>query len=308
LRAEILPFRPDGRPSVVAPVPDIPGCRESDTGDKPVAWTRTFGSGVEPPLRVLVAGDSISLGEGVSPEESYAGLVGAELSIRHGRPVEVVNAGVNAAGYCHVIRAVHQHVAADDFEYVVIGLFADDLEQRAVTLHDGALRADPGMVGGAIGTMATRSYVLNWVWFQVLKYAVSVQTDGGTRPAAHVTRPGRKIPERSLQNFSASVRGLNQYKPLFLLIPPVGGPLCPPEPAQGSECSWLFQDMDEMAIRLTDSGARFLDLRGLWADGEDHTQAIEQRWWRENGRLPVHPDAAGHARIAEVLINSEQIP
>ena len=308
LRSNLVPFQPEGRPSVIAQEPDIPGCRDDEPGHKPVAWTRIVGEQESPTLRMLVAGDSITLGEGVRPEETYAARVGQSISKSEQRPVEVVNAGVNAGGYCHVIRAVHEHLKEETFDLIVIGLFADDLEQRAVTLEDGEVRADPRLVEGFIGNMATRSYLFNWVWFQLLKVAVLQQTGGGHHPAHHVTRPGRQIPARSLANFSKSIEGLMPYNPVFVLIPPVGGPLCPTSPQAGSECDWLYTDMEEMAERIAAIDARLVDLRELWSDGADHTQSIERRWWREHQRLPVHPNPAGHERIAEALLSSRLLP
>ena len=60
--------------------------------------------------------------------------------------------------------------------------------------------------------------------------------------------------------------------------------------------------MVRMAEVLGRAGGNFTDLRGVWDDGVDHTQSLEQRWWREHGRLPVHPNAAGHARLGEAIV------
>jgi hypothetical protein len=301
LRAEVVSFRPEGRPAVISPGPDIPGCRNAEDEAKPVSWTRTIGDGDAPSLRLLVAGDSITLGEGVEPEQSYAAILASAISAQEGRPVEVVNAGVNAAGYCHVIRAVHRHMADESYDRVVIGLFADDLEQRAVTLVGGQLRADPTLVDGIIGTLATESYVLNWLWFKQLEWVIAYQTNEGRHPPAHVSHKGREIPVQTLLNFERSIRGVLDYDPLLVLIPPVGGALCPADPDPGSECAWLFDDMDRMVVTLESVGENFIDLRGLWDDGADYTQPMERRWWREHQRLPVHPSATGHERIGRAL-------
>jgi len=304
LQAEVVFFRPKGRPAVVAPSHDLPGCRGPSNDDKPVAWVQTFGAGSGAPLRMLVAGDSITLGDGVEPHETYAAIVAMALSKQENRPVEVVNAGVNAAGYCHVIRAVHRHLEDQSYDQVLVGLFADDLEQRAITLVGGQVRADPSMVDGPIGSLASQSYVFNWLWLKQLEWIVSRQTDDGRHPPAHVTRPGRTISVQTMDNFRRSIDGVLGYEPWLLLIPPVGGPLCSAVPEVGSECDWLGADMDRMVQILSEYGERFVDLRALWRDGEDHTQALEQRWWREHGRLPVHPNAAGHARLGNAVVSA----
>jgi len=301
LRADVVSFHPQERPAVVASGPDISDCRGPEDDDKPVSWTRTVGEAEGVPIRLLVAGDSITLGEGVQPEESYAAILATALSVQENRPVTVVNAGVNAAGYCHVIRAVHRHMTDEPYDRVVIAFFADDLEQRAVTLVNGTLRADPTMVGGIIGTLAAGSYVFNWVWFKQLEWLITRQTDDGRHPPNHITRVGRTIPTETLLNFERSIHGVRSYDPLFVLIPPVGGALCPTEPHPGSECEWLVQDMARMVRTLGGMGDNFVDLRGLWSDGADHTQSMERRWWREQNRLPVHPNAAGHERIGRAL-------
>jgi hypothetical protein len=85
-----------------------------------------MGDGAGESLKMLVAGDSVTLGSGVHPRDTWAVALGERLSAVSGRSVEIVNGGVNAAGYCGVIRTVHHHLATEDFDRVVVALFADD--------------------------------------------------------------------------------------------------------------------------------------------------------------------------------------
>ena len=95
---------------------------------------------------MLVAGDSITLGDGVEPEESYAGRIAASIAESKGQPVQVVN-GCECHGYCHVIRAVHRHLRDEPFDTILVGLFADDLEQRAVTWKEERFASIPMSLG-----------------------------------------------------------------------------------------------------------------------------------------------------------------
>ena len=129
LRAQPRPFEAAAYPSVKAIGPEPRGCIETDTGQPPpTAWRWMAGEGTDAPLRMLVVGDSVALGRGVNPRDTWAVGLAQRLASVHDRRVEVVNAAVNASGYCGAFRTIH-HQAAHTIDWVVVGLFADDLEQ-----------------------------------------------------------------------------------------------------------------------------------------------------------------------------------
>mgnify|MGYP001223199204 CR=1 FL=1 len=299
MAAEYLPFVPDGRPPVLALRTDSVGCVESDTGHPPsTAWTWLVRNGDGPPLKLLALGDSVTIGQGVEPSQTWAVGLAERLSAGTGRSVSVVNAGVNASGYCGAFRMLHHQLVHESFDKVVIGLFADDLEQRAVTIQSGMVRANPEALDGWVGRMATYSYVFNWAWLQVLQVAVVEQLRDGEPPPPYVVRPGRSVPAQTLTNFRLAIQMSESASPLFVLNPPAGQSLCT-QPLPDTECDWMAKDMDLMAQTLSASGVAWVDNRALFEDpAENVILPIEGEWYSRDGRLPVHPNALGHHRIA----------
>ncbi len=297
MRGGLEPFVPSERPAVVALESDIPGCVETDTnGAAPKAWGLRVGEGGGPPHTLLFAGDSVTLGQGVRPAETYAVLLGKAYAEAHNVPVEVVNAGVNAAGYCGVIRAVHHHHAREMFERTIVTLFADDLEQRAVTLEGDRIRANPEQVSGFAARAASSSHVVNWLWHRALSRSVRRLTDSGSAPPAHVTLPGRTVPPETMSNLERSIAGLSEVDPIWLLVPPAGFSLCPESPDPRTECGWMAADLDRIASVLVRSGEDWVDLRHI--HGSDYVLDVERAWWERDGRLPVHPNRFGHRALA----------
>ena len=300
MRATYAPFHPSERPAVHGLQPDTPGCVELDPhGTAPRAWGMVIGEGEGPPIKVLFAGDSVTLGQGVRPRETFAVHLSEVLAKAKGISVEVVNAGVNAAGYCGVIRSVHHHHENETFDRTVITLFVDDLEQRAVVLEGGDLRANPALVDGWVAWAATESFAANWVWFQALRWAVDRSTSGGTRAPEYVATAERTVPAETLENLAQGIEGLSDKDVLWLLVAPVGFSLCEADADPNSECAWMAADGDRIAKVLDATGAEWVDLRNLWPTGDGSAVLnVEMSWWREQGRLPVHPNPIGHAQIA----------
>jgi hypothetical protein len=299
LRTSPRPFEAADYPSVKAIGPDPPGCVEQDINQPaPVAWRWTAGEVTAPPLKVLVVGDSVALGRGVKPRDSWAALLAERLANAQDQPVEVFNAAVNASGYCGAIRMVHHHHAHQAFDRVVVGLFADDLEQRAVVLNDGEVYANPEVLPGAVGWLSTHSYVFNAIWLQVLRRALAENEDG--LPAQFIGA-GRTVPQETMANLRDSILGISKYRPIFLLNPPAGMVHCADAQAS-SDCRWLSADMNKMAAVLEGSGVLWVDNRSLFDDEAIRTTLpVEQDWYRRVGRLPVHPNGDGHRLIAEAV-------
>jgi len=256
------------------------------------------------PLKVLVVGDSVTMGHGVKPSETWPVRLGERLAAARSRPVEIVNAGVNASGYCGAFRMIHHHLAHEHFDHVVVGLFADDLEQRAVILDAGVVRANPELVGGVVGWLGTHSYAFNWIWLQILHVAVEMATEKGTAVPAYVVPSGRSVPSDTLDNVLEAIQRVSAESPLFILNGPAGQGFCDGFKPD-TECDWMAKDLDLMADLLTQSGVDWVDNRTLFVD-DPHglTLGLEQAWFKRDGRLPVHPSPEGHERIANSIPNA----
>ena len=299
MRTVPLDFIPEGRPAVVGIEADTVGCTESDVAQPPpVAWKWATPSGDGTPLRLLVVGDSVTIGQGVQPMDTWAAGLALNMSEETGRRVEVMNAGVNASGYCGAFRMVHHQYAHAVFDKVVIGLFADDLEQRAVILEDGEVYANPNHVDGVVGVVASSSYAFNWMWLKVVESAIALTMEKGGAPPSYWVPSGRSVPAETLDNLARAIGAVRTYAPIYLLNPPSGQGLCS-RPTPNSECDWMQKDMALMAEALVNSGELWVDNRTLFqGESTAFTLPEERSWFQETGRLPVHPNALGHERIA----------
>ena len=299
LRSVPQPFEAAGYPSVKAIGPEPVGCVEVDTGQPPpLAWRWMTGEGTDEPLTMLIVGDSVAAGRGLEPSDTWAGVLAQRLAEANRRPVDVHNAAVNASGYCGAFRTIHHYAAHHDFDRVVVGLFADDLEQRAVVVEDGAIYANPDNVPGVVGFLASHSHVFNALWLHVLRTAL---THGGREMPSQFLGSGRSVPKSVLDNFSESISRVVDYEPLFLVNSPAGMGFCSSSSAP-SDCDWLRADMAHLARVLDESGEVWVDNRTLFDEETTRTTLPEERDWLERrGRLPVHPNAAGHRMIAQTV-------
>ena len=67
----------------------------------------------------------------------------------------------------------------------------------------------------------------------------------------------------------------------------------------------MTHDLDLMAEILDETGAQWVDNRRIFSDeSRTLTLAVERTWYRTDGRLPVHPSAIGHRRIADSVPDS----
>ena len=160
-----------------------------------------------------------------------------------------------------------------------MGLFADDLEQRAVVIDDGAVYANPQAVPGLVGMLASQSYAFNAVWLQVLRAVLAHDAD---EVPSSFLGSGRTVPRETLDNLALSIRGVSKYKPLFILNRQrvwgtASSLLLPPD------CEWL-QTMAHLADALARHGEVWLDNRTLF-DGETlgTTLPVEQDWLKKRG-------------------------
>ncbi|MGB0640849.1 MAG: SGNH/GDSL hydrolase family protein [Myxococcota bacterium] len=316
LSVEMQPFEPQNRPSVVATGPDLPLCHEpkqerpqgaGEAEAPPVGWVRLI-PGEGEPLIVFVVGDSVALGAGVQPEQTYAYGIADRLGSMTSRPVKLFDLGYNAASYCGYLQELHHHLDRLTPDLVVVHMFADDLEQQALVLTGGVLRADPSQMDNPVfSSLLTHVYVANWVWWQGLDLVVRRATSGGGTTPEWVERGPRIIPQKTINNFGNSMvhvaerlqeLGVAQFT---FLTSPVGWGLCPEMPSPTSECGWLAHDMHAMSAKLDATKVSWSDMKDIWGSDLSSVQDLEMRFYREQGRLPIHPNEDGHRRILEAV-------
>jgi hypothetical protein len=316
LSVAMSPFVPEDRPSVVAPGPDLPLCREAqqerppgagEAPPPPVGWIREV-PGEGELVTVFVVGDSGALGAGVEPEQTYAYGIAERLGKLTSRPIRLFDLGYNAASYCGYLQELHHHLDRVTPDLVVVHMFADDLEQQALVLAGGVLRADPSQIqNGGVSWLLSNVYVVNWVWWQGLRLVVHRTTaDGGDIPQWVENGP-RIIPEQTMDNFGSSMAHLEQrlqdegVLQFNFLSSPVGWGMCSETPSPTSECGWLAHDLSAMSVQLDKSGVSWMDVRDIWERESSSVQDLEMRFFKEQGRLPIHPNERGHKVILEAL-------
>ena len=274
---------------------DPPGNTAGGSGHvAPPTREHAIGDG-EPTRLVLVAGDSVAWGYGVAPEEAWGSQLGAALFQALGSPLTVGVVGVPGGGYCEVLRALHHELDATDPDAVVLQVFADDLEQRAMILLDGAPVVFPASAGSPwVRVLVAYSYAANWAWSQFV--------------ARRNPGPTRFISEAGLSGFRTSMTSLRnrleaQDTPLVVfLLPPAGEEACNRPGPQEQICRWYAEDLDRMEALLEGAGIPPVRLDTVWSNPS--TQALPQELRRAEtvpAYVPIHPSAAGHIHLAGVL-------
>ena len=304
-RAE--PFEGTGHHIVVPDGPDPEGCLPGPATDQSAelrfAWKRRLGPSEGEPLRFYVVGDSQVFAPGVPPEASFAFGLAETLQLSTERPVELVNLGFQAAGFCDYLQELHLHLDRAPLpDVVLLNVFADDLEQRALVLVEGEVAIDPSWVAfPGVPFLLRQSWLLNWSWWQAARIAVQRSKD------APYKAPTRWVEPAAQENFKRAWRTLSArseqdgFATVVSLLAPSGASLCPDNPTEDSECGWMKADAELMAQMLFEASVVFTDLRSLSEEPVLAVLPSELASYRQTGALPVHLDALGHSRVVERL-------
>jgi lysophospholipase L1-like esterase len=233
-------------------------------------------------------GDSVTWGMGVLAQESYPHRLAEKIAVDSGATVTLENLALPGAGFCQTLRQLNTALDAAPPDVVLMGLFADDLESRAWLAFEGETIGLPDqIINLQLRWWARRSYLVNLSWF-----AIAPRTSGTTRL---IDPPGQESFIRHVRAAADRVDAAGGQL-IVALLPPAGLAQCPQDAPIKERCGWMREDLDLIARLLDEAGSDFIDLRQLWADGADHTLPAE----REMG-LAVHPNADGHARVAEAI-------
>ncbi len=272
----------------------MPLCRDgADFEPRPPAWSADVGPPQGEPIALWAVGDSVNMGFGVEPQESYAHLLAQRLAGRTGRPVRLRNLSVNGGSFCQYLRELNGHLGLEVPDLVLVSVFSDDLADRALYLVDGVVVAHPSQAGTPLlRAVVGRSYLANLLWI------TARSRWGGAEPRFVSPADQAWFGEA----FAALDARLEQAGvPLVLTqLSPTGRPLCLQDDPPAS-CAALEDDAQLMASLLREHGVEVLDLRDFWDQRPGRTLEVEQRELERRGALPIHPDPQGHAELAEAL-------
>ncbi|MDP2313413.1 MAG: SGNH/GDSL hydrolase family protein [Pseudomonadota bacterium] len=237
---------------------------------------------------LLVVGDSVALGFGVAPAERFGARLAARLSSMGERWSEVNGARAGGTA-CVTLGLTREALARSHAHLAVVALFADDLMQAPRFWVNGHRVAFPDTVHVPwLRWAISRSYAANTVWWGVetafFDRSQSLSRDTETLDA--------------FRDALADVRAqaAQTRTPVVLtLLPAAGQPACATGGTEPEVCD-LGEETDRIAALLDAWWPGWVDLRGVF-DGGDYRLEAE----KVDARLDIHPNAAGHARIADAL-------
>jgi lysophospholipase L1-like esterase len=248
--------------------------------------------GAQPPLpdgrRLLVVGDSVALGFGVAATERFGARLAAKLSAS-GQPWSEVNKARAGGTACVTLGLARDAVQLDNADVAVVGLFADDLMEAPRFWVNGHAVAFPNTVRVPwLRSLVSSSYTANTVWW-------------GTQVAFFDRSQSLSRDEETLRTFR---RGLSELRaqsvqtgtPVVLtLLPAAGGEVCATGGTEPQVCD-LLGEADRLAELLDEGWPGWVDLRGVLRGGD---YRLDEE--KADARLDIHPNEAGHARIADAL-------
>lgn len=115
-------------------------------------------------LRVLVLGDSVTLGWGVPVEETFPARLEQELAGRTGRPVRSINSGVSGYNTVQELAFLKRHADSMAPDMVVLVYVENDIEPEAENMVDMQHRWE-----NPPGANAT---LLRWSWLYRIIYYI----------------------------------------------------------------------------------------------------------------------------------------
>lgn len=249
---------------------------------------------VEPPeaaprgRKLLVVGDSVALGFGVQRNARFGAIL-AGLLARSGQPWSEVNGAFAGGTACITLALSKAAMTETHADLAVVALFADDLMEAPRFWVNGHRVAFPDTVHmPALRWIIERSYAANTIWW-------------GTETLLFNRAQSLSRDRETLKTFHDSLdqvreQGIASGTPVILtLLPPAGLPACAKGATEPEVCE-LGEELDRIAARLDEWWPGWVDLRTVLNDG-DYRLDVE----KADLRLDVHPNEAGHVRIANGL-------
>lgn len=235
---------------------------------------------------VWIVGDSVVRGKGVLSGESVADAIGQQYA-------DTTVLARDGADLCWEIEMLQQHMNVATPRAVVWEIFADDLVPYLVYNKNGKSVIFPDREPSpTLRALISNSYFANLLYFlyhrQVRTTSRMVSTDRQARFQQQLSAFRSRMEEA-------------RVPVIPFLLEPAGIGRCPEQAPPDSPCTWMPEDLDLLSQLLTKASLPPLDLRGIWKDQPPQCIA-EEVGAIPPAAVPIHPNAEGHRRIAEVLL------
>ena len=244
--------------------------------------------GGEEPVRVAVIGDSITLGSGVQPDDSYGRRLERLLNMNAGvRPAHVLPFAKSGTSTTMQLGFLEQALTWGA-DVVVLGVSLNDAEDWDAEAELKAWRADmmPRVPAGWVASILRSSHLLSWAYRKVedircnrgfVQYHENLYAD---------TYSGWLGMQDALKKFAARCAG-SEVAFVVIVFPHLAVDL--------DRDRYVFGFVHEKIVRAaTDAGADCLDLFDVFEGRSPiRLQAIP--------KLDAHPSEIGHRIAAEAL-------
>lgn len=237
-----------------------------------------------------VFGDSVAAGVRLDdpPNTRFGALLARDLGTLTDQWVELNDARPGAS-WCSTVGTAADRIRDKSVDLALVAFFADDLSVHDQLTVNGQLVVFPDRAPPLLRPLVTASWAANFVW---------------AGWAARVGLADRRfVSRRDQAAFVGAVSGLasvavaNEVPLLFVVLPPIDAGKCDSAASQ-SMCDWLPRDYELVRFLLGQAKVVSVDLTDVYAG--DDVRVPEERDFPVGG-MAVHPNARGHARIAERL-------
>jgi lysophospholipase L1-like esterase len=238
-------------------------------------------------LRILLLGDSITFGYGVSDEETYGRKLESMLTSELGRKVRTVNAGMGGFNTVQEAAFLEHQAAAIDPDVVSLLYLPNDIDSNNPPFNPGA-----AIYGNA--SKVTR-ILLERSWLFRLAVFASSEPEPKRLSELGIRGRGAKDSLTALARIAALCRQRGvPFETFFYREKEESG-------AGAHFVDELFSQVSKVGL---ENGFLVTDIRPWWGKGD--------RRWFTNSIVDWHPNARGHevlaSGIANVLLSREALP
>jgi len=221
-------------------------------------------------FRVVIAGDSIAFGQGVSEGETLAEQLNADLQRKHGSNVEVINLGVPGYDTCQEDLKFREDALPLKPRILILLYCENDVDPGLITVKNGVVISSDvrtGLFGDLMAGARKHCDVYNFVWarWQVLKSRKLSVTEYSAILARKYDEnyPGWKRSKACLADL-ASLAKAQSIRVIVIPFPTAGGlrykpypfagyikTVCAAAQADDAECLDVVPSLQDPLLRVT---------------------------------------------------------